>query len=42
MRLRMIAVSSAVSAALLFAAAPAFAVSPAETGYSFPAGSVQQ
>jgi hypothetical protein len=41
MRLRKIAVGSVVSGALLFAA-PAFAVSPAQEGYSFPAGSVQQ
>jgi len=42
MRLRKIAVGSVVSGALLFAAPPAFAVSPAAEGYSFPAGSVQQ
>jgi len=42
MRLRKIAVGSVVSGVLLFAAPQAFAVSPAQTGYSFPAGSVQQ
>jgi hypothetical protein len=42
MRLRNIAVGSVVSGALLFAAPPALAVSPAQEGYSFPAGSVQQ
>ena len=42
MRLRKIAVGSVVSGVLLFAAPQAFAVSPALTGYSFPAGSVQQ
>ena len=42
MRLKKIAVGSVVCGALLFAAPSAFAVSPAQNGYSFPAGSVQQ
>lgn len=42
MRLRNIAVSFAVCGAMLAAAPSAFAVSAAQSGYSFPAGSVQE
>lgn len=42
MRLRKIAVGSVVCGAMLFAAPSAFAVSAAQNGYSFPAGSVQE
>jgi hypothetical protein len=42
MRFRKIAVGCVVCGAMLFAAPSAFAVSAAQSGYSFPAGSVQQ
>jgi hypothetical protein len=42
MRLRNITVGALLSIALLVAAAPAFAQSAAQKGYSEPAGSVQQ
>lgn len=42
MRLKKIAVSFAVCGAMLVAAPSAFAVSAAQSGYSFPAGSVQE
>jgi hypothetical protein len=42
MRLRNITVGALLSIALLVAAAPAFAQSAAQNGYSEPAGSVQQ
>ena len=42
MRLRNITVGAVLAAALAIAAAPAYAQSSAENGYSEPAGSVQQ
>ncbi|MBV9213961.1 MAG: hypothetical protein JOZ25_10000 [Actinobacteria bacterium] len=42
MRVKMIAVGAVVSGALMSAAPAALAVSPAQQGYSFPAGSVQE
>ena len=42
MRIRKIAAGCVVCGAMLFAAPSAFAVSAAQSGYSFPAGSVQQ
>ena len=42
MRIKHLALGAAVFAALLIAAPAAFALTPAQRGYSTPAGSVQQ